>query len=75
MFVVRSGPKLDRLRVLPPMPALKQGARFLVGYVGVMGAQEGIDLLLRAAQSHRARPGPRATCTSAWSAAAPRSRR
>lgn len=49
VYVVRSGPKLDRLRVLPPVPALKQGRAYLVGYVGVMGAQEGIDLLLQAA--------------------------
>ena len=50
VYVVRSGPKLDRLRVLPPVPALKKGRTYLVGYVGVMGAQEGIDLLLQAAQ-------------------------
>lgn len=50
VYVVRSGPKLDRLRVLPPMDSLKQGKRYLVGYVGVMGAQEGIDLLLEAAR-------------------------
>lgn len=49
-YVVRSGPKLDRLRVLPPVPELKRGRKFLVGYVGVMGAQEGIDLLLQSAQ-------------------------
>jgi glycosyltransferase involved in cell wall biosynthesis len=49
VFVVRSGPKLDRLKQMPPVPALKRGRRFLVGYVGVMGAQEGIDRLLRAA--------------------------
>jgi glycosyltransferase involved in cell wall biosynthesis len=49
VFVVRSGPKLDRLRIVPPVPALKQGRRYLVGYVGVMGKQEGIDYLLRAA--------------------------
>jgi glycosyltransferase involved in cell wall biosynthesis len=30
------------------VPALKQGRKFLVGYVGVMGRQEGIDYLLRA---------------------------
>ena len=47
VFVVRSGPSLDRLRILPPTPALKQGRKYLVGYVGVMGRQEGIDLLLR----------------------------
>jgi glycosyltransferase involved in cell wall biosynthesis len=46
VFVVRSGPDLRRLRVLPPDPALKRGKRYLVGYVGVMGKQEGIDLLL-----------------------------
>lgn len=49
-YVVRSGPKLDRLRVLPPVAELKRGRSYLVGYVGVMGAQEGIDLLLQAAQ-------------------------
>jgi glycosyltransferase involved in cell wall biosynthesis len=47
VFVVRSGPSLERLQVLPPDPALKRGRRYLVGYVGVMGRQEGIDLLLR----------------------------
>ena len=47
VFVVRSGPKLDRLKILPPVAALKNGRKYLVGYVGVMGAQEGIDYLLR----------------------------
>lgn len=49
VFVVRSGPKLDRLRILPPVDALKKGRKYLVGYVGVMGKQEGIDYLLQAA--------------------------
>jgi glycosyltransferase involved in cell wall biosynthesis len=49
VFVVRSGPKLDRLKIVPPVPALKQGRKYLVGYVGVMGKQEGVDHLLRAA--------------------------
>nr|MBS0021550.1 glycosyltransferase family 4 protein [Gammaproteobacteria bacterium] len=48
VFLVRSGPKLDRLRILPPVPELKQGREFLVGYVGVMGKQEGIDYLIKA---------------------------
>jgi glycosyltransferase involved in cell wall biosynthesis len=48
VFVVRSGPSLDRLKVLPPDERLKRGRRYLVGYVGVMGRQEGIDYLLRA---------------------------
>jgi len=49
VFVVRSGPSLERLRIVPPKPELKRGRRYLVGYVGVMGRQEGIDYLLRAA--------------------------
>ena len=50
VFVVRSGPKLDRLKIIPPVASLKKGRRYLVGYVGVMGKQEGIDYLLRAAR-------------------------
>jgi glycosyltransferase involved in cell wall biosynthesis len=48
VFVVRSGPDLRRLRRLPPDSRLKRGRRYLVGYVGVIGEQEGIDYLLRA---------------------------
>lgn len=48
VFVVRSGPNLDRLKILPPDENLKKGRKYLVGYVGVMGRQEGIDYLLRA---------------------------
>ncbi|HML39034.1 MAG TPA: glycosyltransferase family 4 protein, partial [Bacillota bacterium] len=47
VFVVRSGPKLDRLQIIPSVEALKRGRKYLVGYVGVMGKQEGIDLLLQ----------------------------
>ncbi|HEU5135132.1 MAG TPA: glycosyltransferase family 4 protein [Steroidobacteraceae bacterium] len=50
VHVVRSGPDLTRIRVVPPNPALKKGRKYLVGYVGVMGKQEGIDLLLQAVQ-------------------------
>ncbi|MGH8294983.1 MAG: glycosyltransferase family 4 protein [Steroidobacteraceae bacterium] len=50
VFVVRSGPSLERLRILPPVPQWKRGRKFLVGYVGVMGAQEGIPYLLEAAR-------------------------
>jgi glycosyltransferase involved in cell wall biosynthesis len=46
VFVVRSGPDLTRIKPVPPNPALKKGRRYLVGYIGVMGKQEGIDLLL-----------------------------
>jgi glycosyltransferase involved in cell wall biosynthesis len=48
VFVVRSGPDLSRVRPVAPDRSLAAGHRFLVGYVGVMGEQEGIDLLLEA---------------------------
>jgi glycosyltransferase involved in cell wall biosynthesis len=48
VFIVRSGPNLSRVRKLPPDARWRNGRQFLVGYVGVIGEQEGIDLLLRA---------------------------
>lgn len=49
VFVVRSAPDLERFRPTPPDPAVKRGARFLVGYVGVMAEQDGVDRLIRVA--------------------------
>jgi len=43
VVVVRTGPDLSRFLPTPPDPALKRGKRFLLGYVGVMGPQDGID--------------------------------
>lgn len=50
VFVVRSGPDLNRLRLMPADLAWRKGRAQMVGYVGVMGDQEGIDLLLEAAK-------------------------
>ena len=47
VFVVRSGPDLRRVKPGPAVASLRQGKQFLVGYVGVIGQQEGIDLLLQ----------------------------
>lgn len=49
VFIVRSGPDVSKLVPAEPDAALKNGRRHLVAYVGVMGEQEGIDLLLQAA--------------------------
>lgn len=46
VFVVRSGPNISRVREVPPDARWKNGRRHLVAYVGVMGRQEGIDILL-----------------------------
>lgn len=48
VFVVRSGPSLERMKIVPAREDLKKNRKYLVGYVGVMGRQEGIDYLLRA---------------------------
>ena len=48
VFVVRSGPDLKRVRLVPANPALKRGRDYLVGYVGVMGSQDGLDILIDA---------------------------
>lgn len=46
VFVVRSGPDLRRVRRVPAREEFRRGKRFLIGYVGVIGRQEGLDLLL-----------------------------
>src|SRR5262249_61500205 len=49
VFVVRNGPDLETFKAVPPKPALKYGKQYLVGYVGTMGAQDGLDILLNVA--------------------------
>jgi glycosyltransferase involved in cell wall biosynthesis len=48
VHVVRSIPDVSRFRRTEPEPALRKGRRHVVGYVGIMGAQDGIDLLVEA---------------------------
>ncbi len=50
VYVLRSGPKLERLRIQEPKPELKKGRKYMVGYLGVIGKQEGIPYLLEAAR-------------------------
>jgi glycosyltransferase involved in cell wall biosynthesis len=50
-FVVRSCPDLSRIRRSAARPALKEGRRYLVVYLGVMGRQDGLDLLLESIDS------------------------
>ena len=46
VFVVRNGPRMETFKAVSPNPALKNGKRYLVGYVGVMNSQEGLDILI-----------------------------
>ncbi len=48
--VVRSGPSLKRLKLTSGNNEYKKGREFLIGYVGVIGVQEGLDLLLESVQ-------------------------
>ena len=48
VFVVRNGPDLRRFKPREPNPQFKNGRDYMVCYVGVMAAQDGLDYLLRA---------------------------
>ena len=46
VFIVRNGPDLKTFKSVQPNPALKFGKPYLVGYVGTISVQEGLDILL-----------------------------
>ncbi len=48
VFVVRNGPREGWPRPVSADESLKKGRRYLVVYMGVMGQQDGVDVLLRA---------------------------
>ncbi len=50
VFVVRNGPERETFKSVPSNPAWKNGKNYLVGYVGNMSIQDGLDILLDVAQ-------------------------
>lgn len=48
VYVVRTAPNINHQEVEPD-PSLKNGKKYLVGYVGVMGNADGVDYLIRSA--------------------------
>jgi len=50
VFVVRNGPGRETFKSVPSNPARKNGKTYLVGYVGNMSVQDGLDILLDVAQ-------------------------
>lgn len=50
VFVVRNGPDLSTFKPVQPKTELKYGKSYLVGYVGTMSIQEGLDILLDVAE-------------------------
>lgn len=48
VFIVRSGPDLKRLKIGLADEKFKNNRRFLIGYLGVIGKQEGLEYLIEA---------------------------
>lgn len=46
VFIVRNGPELKTFKAVPPRAELRRGKPYLVGYVGTMNFQDGLDILL-----------------------------
>jgi glycosyltransferase involved in cell wall biosynthesis len=53
VFVVRNGPDLRTFNPVAPNNSLKHGKTYLIGYVGVMSTQDGLDILLNVAEHIR----------------------
>ncbi len=47
--VVRTGPNPDKLKRGQEDAALRRGRKYLAAYIGVMGPQDGVDIVVRAA--------------------------
>jgi glycosyltransferase involved in cell wall biosynthesis len=47
--VVRTGPDPDKLKRGSEEPGLRRGRKYLAAYIGVMGPQDGVDIVVRAA--------------------------
>lgn len=48
IFIVRNGPDLTRVRLTAPDAALRASGKTILGYVGAMNPQDGVDYMLRA---------------------------
>ena len=50
VFIVRNGPDLNLFKEVAANPARKFGKKYLVGYVGTMSVQEGLETLIEVAE-------------------------
>jgi glycosyltransferase involved in cell wall biosynthesis len=55
VFVVRSAPDLRKFVAVPADPRWKAGKKYLIGYLGTIGPQEGLQFLVEAAQILKAK--------------------
>ncbi|MGE0635605.1 MAG: glycosyltransferase family 4 protein [Bacteroidia bacterium] len=48
--IVRSGPDLRRFKIIPADEQYKKGKKYLIGYLGIIAEQDGLDLLMQIAE-------------------------
>lgn len=53
VYILRSGPKLERMTIRKPINELKKGYKYMVGYLGVIGKQEGLEFILECAKYNK----------------------
>jgi glycosyltransferase involved in cell wall biosynthesis len=58
VIVVRNAPDPARFSVRPPENELRKSARYLVAFLGEIGQQDGVDILIRAISTIKATLGP-----------------
>ncbi len=58
VVVVRNAPDPARFSMRTPEPQLRKSARFLVAFLGEIGQQDGVDVLIRAIKTIKAALGP-----------------
>jgi glycosyltransferase involved in cell wall biosynthesis len=58
VVVVRNAPDPTRFSVRPPDPALRSSAKYVVAFLGEIGQQDGVDVIIRAIGSINAMMGP-----------------
>jgi glycosyltransferase involved in cell wall biosynthesis len=50
VFVVRNGPDLEKFKLMPARAEKKHGKKWLIGYVGTISIQEGLEILVDVAE-------------------------
>lgn len=58
VIVVRNAPDPTRFSIRPAEPELRRSARYLVAFLGEIGQQDGVDVLIRAIRTIRTTLGP-----------------
>jgi len=58
VVVVRNSPDPSRFTVRPSDPSLRRSAQYLVAFLGEIGQQDGVDVLIRAISTIKSQLGP-----------------